>query len=255
MRECCEKIKNTLGINDELIITLVNKKNEIAHSTKFYFSNPLNGKYVNASEICADEVIIIKEDIKAIISQLDDQKEEYIIFLTNQGIDVFNLSEEFYNDMCFSYESPIGKDIPMKDRIKSFYPNITLCREGCSNKGVDLQTMKVKCECIFGDLMKNNLMDNLYGQAIADTIDIINSLNISVIQCIKDIFNINRFKKCIGGYIILTLLVGELICSIKFANDGLYSIRKYIFTLTESFIAYIKKHPNIFNPPRKKVKQ
>ena len=250
--ECYEKIKNSLGIKEELIITLVNKKNEIT-STKFYFSNPLDGKYINASEICAEEVIIIKEDIKALISQLDEKKEEYIIFLTNQGIDVFNLSDEFYNDMCYNYESPNGKDVPMKDRIEAFYPNITLCEEGCENKGVDLETMKAKCECIFGNLMKNNLMDNLYGQAIVEVMDIISSLNIAVFQCIKDIFNVNRFKKCIGGYFILALLLGELTCIIKFAINGLYTIRKYVFSLAESFNAYIEKHP-IFNPPKKKSK-
>ena len=97
-------------------------------------------------------------------------------------------------------------------------------------------------------------MDNLYGQAIAEVIDVISSLNIAVVQCIMEILNKERFTKCIGGYFILALLFGESVCFIKYIIDGLYDIRKYIFSLTESFNIYIKKHPSGNSPPKKAVK-
>jgi hypothetical protein len=142
----------------------------------------------------------------------------------------------------------------MRDRISTFYPNITLCDDGCQNKGVDLEAMKAKCECIFNKLMKKDLMDNLYGEAIAEVMDIISSLNINVVQCILDLFNKEQFKKCIGGYFILGLLTGQFCCVIKFIVDGLYTIRKYIVSLNENFNSYMKKNRDIKSPPLKSNK-
>ena len=250
--ECYEKIKKNYNIKEELIITLINIKGDknTKSFTKFNFSNPLNGELLNINEVCSEEKIIIEEDVMSLMNVLDDKKEDFIIYLTKQGIDVFNISERFYNDLCFPFESPNGKDVPMKDRISSFYPNITLCDEGCENKGVDLENMKAKCECIFNNLMNNDLIsNNLYGQAISDIMDILSSLNIGVMKCIKDIFNKEQFKKCIGGFFILVLLFGQLICIFIYALKGLYILRKYLLSLVESYEKFIKKNDN--SPPKK----
>ena len=186
------------------------------------------------------------------MEELDDKKEEFIIYLTKQGIDVFNISDRFYNDLCFHFESPNDRDVPMKDRIIHVYPNITLCEEGCENKGVDLEFMKAKCECTFNNLMnKNFIKDNAYGQAIAEVMDILNSLNVAVVQCIKDIFKKEYFVSCIGGFLILGLLFGKICFIFKFIYDGLYEIRKYVFLLTKSYNAYTKKNNNDNFPPKK----
>ena len=251
---CYNKVKETLGIQDDLIIVIINNKQEKSANSlnKFYFSNPINGSLLNITEICSEEKIIIKEDVMTLIEKLDDKKEEYIIYLAEQGIDVFNISDKFYKDLCLDFESPNGRDVPLKVRLESFYPNISLCEDGCQNKGVDLETMKARCECIINDLMNNQIMDNLYGQAINEVLKVINSLNIRVFQCFEEIFKKERFKKCIGGYFVLTLLFGEIFCSIQFLFEGLYSIRKFIFSLTKSFYEYKQKNNNIFTPPKKK---
>jgi hypothetical protein len=258
--KCYEKIKNSYNITDELIITLINKIEEDSTnpSTSVYFSNPMNGELLNFSDICSEETIVIQEDVLSIIEKLDEKKETYIKYLTNQGIDVFNSSDEFYNDLCFNYESPNGKDVPMKDRISSFYPNVTLCDKGCQNKGVDLNSMKAKCECVFGNFINSELlMDNFYGQAIAEAMDIISSFNIVVVKCVMKLFDIERFTKCTGGYIVFGLLFGQLIVIAKFLFSGLYSIRKYIFSLSGLYETYLKKNQmqmNVINhaPPKKK---
>jgi len=50
--------------------------------------------------------------------------------LLSQGIDIFNSSSRFFTDLCYNYESPNGKDIPLKERVSFFYPNIKICDEG-----------------------------------------------------------------------------------------------------------------------------
>ena len=147
----------------------------------------------------------------------------------------------------------------MKDRIAAFYPNVTLCDKGCENKGVDLNSMKAKCECIFDTSFMGNdiLMDNFYGEAIAEVMDIISSLNIAVMQCIRQIFNKDEFLKCTCGFIIMGLFSGQLICVFTFLYDGLYDIRKFFFSLTSNYDTYIKKNPvYLINfPPRRRIKK
>ena len=252
--DCYTKVQHHYGFEDEdLIISIASSKGEkTTHSfTFFYFSNPRNGSLLDANEVCADAKIVVSEDVMSLMESLDDEKEEYIIFLTEQGVDVFNISDEFYNDLCYHFESPNGKDVPMKDRMTTFYPNITLCDPGCENKGVDLETMKAICECFFNNLMNNDLMNNLYGEALGEAMDMISSLNIAVFQCVGDIFDGEQIKKCTGGFIVLGLLSGQLTCMVKFLFDGLYAIRKFIFSLQESFSVLMKKSP-IPNPPLKK---
>ena len=199
---------------------------------------------------------------------MEDKKEEFIIFLTNQGIGVFNISDRFYNDLCYFFESPNGRDVPLKDRISVFFPNITLCDKDCQNVGVDLKTLKAKCECSFNDLMSSNLLVNsLYDQYIGDIVDIIDSLNIAVLKCIKYIFVRKNFIKCYGAYILISLFFGQITCIIKFAYNELTKIQKYFSSLINSYSNSIKnneindiininknKLKNINFPPKRKKK-
>ena len=258
--KCYDKVKKFYNISDEeeLIVTIVtrkeNKKKNIESFNTYNLSHPITGELLNITKICANEKIEIQEDVLSKIEALENKKEEDIIYLTQQGIDVFNISDRFYNDLCFHFESPNERDVPMRDRISAFFPNITLCEPGCVSKGIDLKKLKAKCECTLNKLMNNDLMDNFYGQTIEEFLTVLNSFNINVVQCIKDLFKKEHFSKCFGGFIILGLLFGELICSIKFSFDGLYEIRKYMFSLVDSFDSFMKQN-KINNEPAKKKKK
>ena len=243
--ECYQNVKDKYNITEELIVSIINiNSNEKSKPlTTYAFSNPITGEILNTSEICANEKIVIQEDVKSLMENIDNRKEEFIIFCTNQGIDVFNISDIFYNDLCFHFESPNGRDIPLKERISLFYPNISLCDKGCENKGVNLETLKAKCVCAFNDIMNNNLItDNLYGQYIGEVMDLITSLNIAVVQCIKDIFVKDYFIKCTGAFIFLFIFLCQIICIIKFLIEGIYKIRKFFFSLTESYSQFISNN-------------
>ena len=83
---------------------------------------------------------------------------------------MFNLSSDFYTDICFYYDSPIKKDISLKDRIKIFFPNITLCENGCSIKGINATSMRAECDCKINNLLNNNALTNnaFYKSQIGD---------------------------------------------------------------------------------------
>jgi hypothetical protein len=155
-------------------------------------------------------------------------------------------------DICFHFKSPNGRDIPLNERIALFYPNITLCDKGCENTGVDLQTLKAKCLCTFNDIMSNDLFsDNIYGQSIEEIMSILTSLNIGVVKCIKDIFVKEYFIECHGAFIFLSLFLCQIIFISKFLHDKLYHVRKYIFSLLNSYIEEISKNKNNFKKKRR----
>ena len=242
--ECYTKVKNHFNFSDELIISVININNENSKPiTTYAFSNPITGELISSSEICSKEKIVVQEDVKTLIASIDDKKEEFIMFCAKQGIDVFNVSDEFYNDLCYHFESPNGRDIPMKDRYAMFYPNISLCDSGCENKGVDLETLKAKCECIFNDIMNQEIFqDNLYGQQIEEIMDLLASLNVEVVKCIKDIFSLDLFINCDGAFIFMGFFACQSACLIVFFSRKLLNLRKFFYTLNQSYFNYLSKN-------------
>ena len=256
--ECYEKIVNYYNISESIVISIINIKIDSNSKpiTKYALFHPESGELLNNSEICANKTIIIQEDVVALMEKTDYNNKGFIIFWAKQGIDVFNISDEFYHDLCYHFESPNGRDIPLKDRIKMFYPNISLCNIGCEFIGVDLQSLKAKCICIFNDFMNNNIFtDSIYGQNFQEFVDVMNSLNIAALQCFEDIFVKEYFIKCYGAFIFLGLFLCKIISSSKFLYNGLFYINNYLFCLSESYITYIQNENNeISNFPPKKIK-
>ena len=265
--DCYEKIKkeNNIDEDEELIVSKIEVKNEIdsRKSSGYAFYHPYTLQKLDSSS-CENQAILVKEDFsEKLDSKLkNNNQKEFIYDLIDQGINILDNSDEFYRDLCYHYKSKNGKDIPLKVRL-TFIPNITLCESRCENVGVDLEHRRAKCECKFKDIVSMNIMgDNLYTQAFNDALDVISELNVAVVKCIKDIFNKDKFIKCTGGFIILFLFLGQIICLIIYAKDGLYYIRKHLMNLTQSYLDYIdikSSNQNLIdlknnnkNPPKKK---
>ena len=128
---CYNKIQLYYNTSEKLIISIMNIKNDKNKPVTLYeVFEPKTGSKINIEYICENQTIIIKENIFNYLQSSD-------FLLIKQNIDIFNLSGSFYTDICYHFESPNRKDVPLKVRILSFYPNISLCDEGCIYKGVD----------------------------------------------------------------------------------------------------------------------
>jgi len=245
---CYTKVQKNISdtTNDKIIIVLIERLNAQTKSTISYaFYHPITGEKIDAETICKEEVVVIKENV---LSQLNNTGKNMtsILILTDQNINVFNLSDEFYTDICYCFESPNGKDIPLKDRIKNFYPNITLCEEGCFNKGVNLKTMESICECKFNVLINNDIIDNnaLLSNTIGEVTDILASSNLNVLKCYKNAFNKKLIKKGIGAFIILGITFVQINLTLLFILYDMNMIRKYLFNLTHYYIFIFSKKNN-----------
>ena len=255
---CDDKVKTKYGITSDLIniIVLIKDRKNKKQRTSFAFANPSTGQLINISDTCAGEKIEIKENIISLIeeSDLSREKKDMLIDLTKQGVNVFNPTEDFYIDICYYYDSPNDKDIPMKDRASLYYPNITVCEPGCKEKDINIKEMKLKCDCTFNSFIdKDYLNNNIYGQSVAEFLEIINSLNVECIKCLSKIFKSKYFVKCFGGFIILILLIIELICGslFLFVLKGFDKIRQHLYFWHKAFKKYRNQNKESA-PPKKK---
>ena len=246
--ECLTKVKKYYEIEENLVIIIVTKKLDGLNYQKmisYSMCNPEHGEKLLYNDICKDNKISVEENL--IIKLNNSTDIDSLYHLTNQNVNIFNLSSEFYTDICYHFISPIeGKDIALKDRILLYYPNITLCEDGCQIKGVNLTSFKALCECTLNNIMDNNFLGNniLIQSSLGEIKDMISKTNIEVIKCYKDIFIFKYFINNIGGFIIISLIIGQIISAIIYCSGSLFSIRKYILNITNSFLSYLMLQKN-----------
>ena len=248
--ECYNKIKLHYNISEDLLIAILDKYIENRNPiTTYFFFNPENGEKLNVSEICKNEVIIINEKILT----FPGVDSSLVQFFADQNINVFNISDKFYSDICQHYKSPNGRDIPLKLRLQIFFPNISLCDKGCLSKGVDIKTMDSICHCLFSDFTKNSFLENAfeYTGNLGDMYEFISNSNFDILFCISNIFNYEYFKRCIGGYIIMSLIFFQSIEIIIYLMKSKIEMKKYIFNISNLYIQY-KNIKN--NPPKRSFK-
>ena len=226
--DCYRKIQEKYLIEENLIIGVkgqrtIDVKYPIISSFSVY--SPYNGIKLDL-KICENEAINVQEDLSMKI----DNKKQYLYLqqLTKQNVDVFNLSSEFYQDICFYFESPIEKDIAIKDRVKLFFPNITLCENGCKIKGINSTTMKAECECKLDNLINNNALANnaFYKSQVGDIEEILNHINIEILKCSNKIFKNRKISSYKGSFIILVFIFIQVILTLFYCIVDITSLKK-----------------------------
>ena len=245
--ECYKKVQKNNFIYRKLIIVIADffddKKLE---KTYFYFFNPDTGEKLSIEKDCNEEIFTIERSL-IYYPQINIEQAK---FFEEQDINIFNSSDVFYNDLCIFFESPNGKDVPLRERIIIFFPNITLCDEGCNNIGVNLTTMKVICECTLRDLLsETEEASKLLGLDFGGFVD---SLSIDVIKCYKTIFQYKYLARCYGGFLSLILIILQTICVIITYKISIYEMKKTTFWIVESYTIFIKSQDMTLFPPKKK---
>ena len=233
------KVKERCNIsqNEELIISLI--KNESGYET-FEVYNPQTGEPLNIFELCKDDTYSFQKNL--IEELITNSRIDFTVVqgMANQDINVIDLSDPFYNDICFHYTSEFNKDVPMKDRALIYYPNITLCDEGCELEAVYIKNWTAKCNCLF-DSGSDKVKDNaLYQSQLGEIDELVSLANINVMKCYKDIFKIEFFKKSYGNFIILSLILVNIVCTVVYFIKSKFYIKKYIFNLTYKYLKYLK---------------
>ena len=219
--ECEYRLKwyYNISINDSLYIIKLDIKEEGMKIPKieyevyypFYSSNELTK--LNLS-ICKDTKIEIS-----------------IPIIINENIEKYNISSNYYNDICSTASSKNGADITLSDRKNEFLNNnMTLCEENCKLIDYNYTNKKAKCSC---DIKINlpNIETIKFDKDLLKKsfIDINNMINIKIMKCYKSVFIKNKLKNNLGfliNFCVLVLFFITLIIFICKSWEQLYIIMR-----------------------------
>jgi hypothetical protein len=213
------------------------------------FFHPDTGKRIEGGEICENKTIEMKVPI------LDESSENYELksALTSQGINIYDINDPYYKDICYDFDNPYNRDMALKDRIKETYMDIELCDDGCVNTGIDLTNNVATCDCTFNEVTNNDIIHEnaALEYLVGEIFELVNSSNILVLKCYK--YLLKYFTRSMGGILIIILLVLCLIFTFIFFTYELTKMKRYIFTLTENYTSFLANYSNIFKlfPPKK----
>ena len=177
---------------------------------------------------------ICKEGIKILkyIGDIKDLDFNSAITLSDKGIHVFNAADEFFNDLCYYYDSSDGKDLILNDRRNDIYQNSTFCQYGCTYKGIDYNLMPANCIC------KTDLLQEQIKNMTEIKEDIINfknlrkvfldnlfSNNFEVMRCYNLVFNPKILVPNIGFYSLLLMFASQIIFLVLYLIKRLKSLK------------------------------
>ena len=208
--ECEKYIREKYGMKETspLLIAQVEKINTTNGKTEPLFSFYLtNGTKIDLS-ICFNMTIELngpstsEEDLTIEKDEIED--------LLDQNIDVFYADDEFFNDICYPFSVTKDNktaDVTLEDRREDYYQNTSLCNKGCSYLGMDMSTLKPKCNCT---LAETNTPIG-FGEEIVTFFSSLSTANYRVFLCYKLVFSFSNFKYNIGSYCLLVIALMEIV--------------------------------------------
>ena len=147
----------------------------------------------------------------------------FISSFQDSNIDLFNLENEFFTDICFSY-SYSENDVVLEDRIKDFYQNYSLCDDGCTYNDINLEYMTITCDCD----VKTNLTTTQKVINLKQMEDVNKSSIFEIIRCYNLVFSFKNKLNNIGFWIFLILTIAHFPLLIIYFYNGLKPIKDYL---------------------------
>ena len=151
--------------------------------------------------------------------------------MTNEkDIDKYNISSNYYKDICYKSKSENGTDILINDRKEEYInKDMNVCEENCEFKKYDIYNKKAICSCktktifrFFSEINKNKTL------LLRGFKDIKNILNFNIMKCYYILFSIDGILNNIGFYIISSIILLYFICIILFYKIDYPKIKNQI---------------------------
>lgn len=251
--ECEAKVKNEYQIDYIIIKKIdinVNEKTVVLYE----LYDPKSKQKLNLT-LCDKNKIEIFTPIKDLQEETINNYNELI----NQGYNIFDPNDIFYNDICTPFTSENDTDLLLTDRKKVYFDeNLTYCQSGCTYKNVIVESQQVQCECPTVDQQNYEISSMTF--ELLDLSDfflkVVEFSNFKVITCYKLIFSIKGQIYNFGSYILIIFTLLFLIIQIKFVSNQKQLVGNLIKLLLNSMKIEINNNsgfPFVLNnsPPRK----
>ena len=161
-------------------------------------------------DVCQDISINIYSPVK-----LDEETLNIYSSLDQEGYNLFDLNDSFYNDFCTPYTSINNTDIILKDRkneIYNQYGRVSLCQNNCNFKYYNKTKEKANCEC---NIQRNETNVDINIDYIKFTkdeiinifVDTLSNSNFKILKCFKIALNFNSFSENIGRILMTIILL------------------------------------------------
>ena len=189
--------------------------------------------------VCENEKIEINYQINT--SMINMTKVNYY---SNLGINIFDINQSFFNDICYSY-SEDDSDMILKDRVDDIYENYTICENNCEYEKINFTNNVVTCKCSVKTNTDSVIQSPKFEQMIVDSFVY---SNFAVIICYNLVFEIKNKLSNIGFLIFSVLILAHIPIFIHYIAFNITSIKKFIFLEMNKFGYWC----NMFNPVKKK---
>ena len=243
---CESKLKGHYNIsdNDSLIMLKMDYYNEEYAQTYVYYEvyDPYDHNKLNIS-LCDDLHITISTPV-----YLDDNSIMLYESLLQSGYNIFDSSDDFYNDICATYTTTNGTDMLIEDRKKNMYSttgNINMCQSGCNFVSYNTTTKKSVCDC---EVQTETVTDDISNiefstkQLASEFLGTIKNSNFRVLKCYKLAIDTKKIFKNIGRIIMTLFFVIYLISLFCYIIKERKKIDMFINLIIKS-----KENSSIFN--------
>ena len=221
--ECEKKLKDNYSDKKFRVLQVnMENKNEncLVDQVEYKIYDEL-GENINLS-ICSNVDIILEYKIKNTsllnLEQISNFKE--------QGVDIFNIKHEFFNDICYPHsDNSSSSDMILSDRVTDIYQNFSICGKECEYKSFNLDKLSANCYCKVKEEVNSEMEEGNFQTYIASTF--IYS-NFGVAKCYNLVFNLKGKLKNVGFLIFGCFIIFHIPIYIFYFINGINPIIKYI---------------------------
>ena len=243
LRKTYPELKNETLTTFQIEIT---SNNEQSLTNKVEYAIFCDNKTKLDLSICDEVSVKINYELKN--SSLLDI--DTISSFAEEGINILNISDDFFNDICYPY-STNGSDIILEDRVNDIYQNYSICENNCEYEKTSSNN-SVTCNC----KIKTNITTEEESLDIDEIIeDTFSSSSFNVIKCYNLVFSLDGISGNIGFWIFIILILAHIPFFIYYCLYGYQNIKNFIFDEMKKN-NYFKNKNNIkINPPLKNKKK
>ena len=225
LMECENILRNKYDLSSKEILTILqieidkNTENSLTNQIEYviYIENKtkLDLSYCNGLRIKINYEI---KD-KSILNK------SMINYYSNMDIDIFNINDSFFNDICYPFSNSVS-DIILKDRVSDIYQNYSLCDNNCEYDKFNIDNMTVSCYCLVKTEVNIKVEPPKFKKVVKDTFK---DSNFGVIKCYKLVFNFKNKKSNIGFWIFLFFVIFHIPLFIYYFIFKIKSIKDFVF--------------------------
>ena len=248
---CETKIKNNLKI-DYIIIQKADIKINNITLVKYELYNPNKKDEKIDLSICNNEKIQIYTPISVDNEYIDNYYD-----LLQEGYNILNANDSFYNDICTPFTSNTSTDMILYDRKITYYnPNLTYCDNGCEYKNIEIKEKMIQCECPINPEENNEITYQQF--SLADSFYRTNKYsNFKVVICYKLVFSEKGQTYNFGSYLLISIIFFYIISSLVYTSNTKNLVSNLILKILKS-MNINNANTSLFykaNPIKKKYNQ